>query len=126
MSRDTSRAGFLGWSTFLLSLACLGILGWYIPDDRRLYLMMFKDFRVELPIATRLILSIPGVAFPVTAIIVGIIAIAVQFFGVAKGRLLWFPVLLSVACLITLVAYREAMIHPLMALIRSISTPAIR
>lgn len=118
----TQFATAVSWASLLLAVACLAFLAWYIPFDRRAYVAMFRDFHMQLPGVTMLMLSIPDVAFPLFAASLALIACVLQWrmrtnAGAALGHML-----IVVLCCVAFVAYRESLFQPLSQLLRAISS----
>ena len=71
----------VSWVMMVVALISLGFLGWYIPTDRRGYEDLLKDFHMQIPALTLLMISIPDIAFPISAAVAGLIVILLQWFG---------------------------------------------
>ena len=114
-------AAVVSFTSFLLALACLAFLAWFVPADRRGYFKLFGDLKMELPGITKLMLSIPDFVFPVAAVGTALVAIAIQWSLRSKVGAALFHMFVVVFCCLTFVAYREAVFQPLSSLIRTLS-----
>jgi hypothetical protein len=114
-------AAALSWTALLLAVLCLGFLGWYIPADRARYHGMFRDFGMKLPSSTALMLSIPGVVFPVVAGVVALGALAAQLLVRSKTLAAVVHLFVIACCCVAFVAYRETLFQPMTQLIEAIS-----
>lgn len=109
------------WLALVFALGCLGYIAWYIPSDRRVYAQIFSDFGMELPPATKFMMTIPDAAFPTVAAILGCVLVGIQWFTRMKSGALIVHMLAIVLCCMALVAYRESLFHPLSSLLRTAS-----
>lgn len=116
-----SLTAITSWIAMLCALGCLGYIAWYIPADRRAYVTMFRDFKMQLPPATKLMIAIPDAAFPVSAAILACVLVAVQWLNRMKSGAAIVHMLAIVLCCAAFVAYRESLFQPPSSLIHAIS-----
>lgn len=116
-----SLSTIVSWVALFVALGCLGFIAWYIPADRRVFMTMLRDFKMELPGSTELMLAIPDAAFAAGAAILACALVGVQWYTRAKGGAALVHMLAIVFCCITLVAYRESLFQPLTSIIRAAS-----
>jgi hypothetical protein len=111
----------ISWAALLLALIGLGLLAFYIPLDRRVFVQLFADFRWKVPPSTELMLAIPDIAFPVVAAAIALVLVLLQWFVRAKAAVALFHMLTVVLCCAAFVVYRELLVQPLSALLRGLA-----
>jgi hypothetical protein len=121
-SPNNSGSAALSWGVFSLALAFVVSLCWYVPIDRAQYEAIMKDFHMELPGITMLVLQIPTIAFWITGGVLSLALIATQLGARSRQTAGLFHMLIVVGCCIAFMAYREAMTQPIVKLIDGISS----
>jgi hypothetical protein len=121
---NSSVSAALSWGTLLLALGFVSFLTWFVPIDRSRYEQMTKDFHLELPGMTMLMLQIPTAAIWATGIVLALAMTATQFFARSRQTAGLFHMLIVVLFCIAFTAYREAMAQPIVKLIDGISSQA--
>lgn len=119
--RTSRLATAVSWAALFVALVFLAFLAWFIPADRRVCLMIFRDFQMKLPVMTELMLAIPDLVFPITALVVAIALIGAHFRVRNKSAVALLHMVVIVLCCIVLVAYRESLHRPLAAMIRAMA-----
>ncbi|HEY5314718.1 MAG TPA: hypothetical protein VIK18_19445 [Pirellulales bacterium] len=105
-------AAAVSWAVLLLELTCLGFVAWYIPMDRQRFMAPFRNFDLELPSVTILMLNIPDLAIWIAAALLAMMSCALQWRLRSKVAAAIFHMLVITFCCVTLVAYRESLFQP--------------
>lgn len=119
----TKFATSVSWALMLAAVVFLAFLAWYIPADRRAVLADMRRFHAPISELTRLILQVPDATFPFIAVVLAAALVVVQLRARNAGCAAAFHAVVIVLCSATLVAYREAMIQPMLDVIRMVTGP---
>jgi hypothetical protein len=111
----------VSWVMLMLVLGCGAYLAFFMPRGVRAYEEIFKDFRVELPAATKAILMIPPWVYYLAGAALAAPGIALQLMLRSKRDAAVFHVLLIALSGIIYTLYHEAMLQPMISLIQSVS-----
>jgi hypothetical protein len=111
----------VNWIALVLAMVSLAYCGLYLPSDRKVFAQLLKDFGTPPPRATEIVLSIPDLAFPITASAIAIGLIFAQWLLRKRGGAAWFHGLVIVVCCVAVVAFRECMFMPIIALMRDVA-----
>jgi hypothetical protein len=112
---------FTSWAAFVLLTASAIAFGWYVPRYRDAMLLIFADFKLELPPAAAIACSVP------TFVIVGLSAVAVLGALVVQVRsrsmrsASVFHLLLVFTFGVLFLVYREAMGNAFITLVEGMS-----
>jgi len=112
----------ISWVMMIVALLSPGFLAWYIPMDRRAYEELLKDFKVEIPALTLVMISIPDIAFPTSAAVLGLLVVLAQWLGRGSIRSTSAHMVVVLLCAGIFVAYRESLFEPIATLMRGISS----
>jgi hypothetical protein len=111
----------VSWIALFLALSALAFLAIYLPMDRRPFQDAFADFRMPLPTATALLLSIPDVVFPAVAGLLALVSVVVHWLVRDRGGAALFHMMIVVFCCVAFTLDREALFQPLIAVLHGLS-----
>ena len=117
------RPTIASWLALAAACGTSAGVAWYVVADRPRWHQVFHDFRVELPTVTQWMLQVPDVAFAAAAVVAAGVAVAAQAVRRRRGGATAVHLLVTLAAVLVLLAYRETIFQAFSALVLAVRGP---
>lgn len=119
---DSSAVKILNWIVLAITLLVLAYFAVYLPSNRAVVENVVKNFRTDISSTTKLVMAVPSSAFPIVALVLTGVVVALQRFSQSRALATCVHALVTVVCCIAIMLVHDAMDQPIIDLMRAVSS----